>query len=353
MVRPTRAASSASAGLDQRIAVRRDHHGQRQPVRLRRLEQPLRLRLVGGVPAVRHLVAGQELAHLRRAGRPAVPDDLGLRHRPVVRGHPRLEQRVDHRVELLLRRVPRLEQVVVEVDHVDRVDRGAGVGVRGEQHPARPGVDVHRLLEELDPVHLRHPVVGQQDRDQVAAQLHLPQRVQRLRARLGPHDAVMVAVAPAQVAGDRAGDARVVVDGEDRRPDRLGLLGHNAHSKCVCVTVPRKVPGAYFGPSQYRLIANACGQGNAALARSASGSGPGLRARPSTARSGPRRRAGRGARCRRNRDPGLRPRGRVPRPPSFLLQGNAQGGHTAGCVALDRARLIPIAVAICASDRSA
>ena len=102
-----------------------------------------------------------------------MPDDLGLGHRPVVGFQPRVEQRVDYRVELLLRRVPRFEQVVVEVDHVDGVDRGPGVGVRGEQDPPRPRVDVHRPLEELDPVHLGHPVVGQDRRHQVAAQLHL------------------------------------------------------------------------------------------------------------------------------------------------------------------------------------
>src|SRR6266567_4601202 len=162
-----------------------------------------------------------------------VPDDLGLRHRPVIGGQPRVEQRVDHRVELLLRRVPRLEQVVVEVDHVDGVDRGSGVGVGGEQHPPRPRVDVHRPLEELDPVHLGHPVVGQDHRHQVPAQLHLPQRIKRRRARLGPHDPVPFAVAPPQVTGDRPGYTRVVVDGEDRRSDRLGLLGHNAHSRSV------------------------------------------------------------------------------------------------------------------------
>jgi hypothetical protein len=88
-----------------------------------------------------------------------------------------------HRVELLLRRIPRLEQVVVDVDHVDRLDRGVGVGVRGEQRP--PGVreQVHRLLEELDAVHLRHPVVGEQNGDPAAAQLDLLERVQRLGGR--------------------------------------------------------------------------------------------------------------------------------------------------------------------------
>ncbi len=208
--------------LHQRLAVRGDHDRQPEPVAVGgldagRAQQPLPFRLVRGVPAVRHLVAGQELAHLRRARRPPVADDLGLRDRPVVRAQPRLEQPVHHGVELLFRRVPGLEQVVVQVDDVDRVDRGVGVGVGGQQYAFRPRVDVHRLLEELDPVHLRHAVVGQDHRDHVAAQFHLPQRVQRRFSRLGAHDPVLLAVAAPQVPGDRAGHARVVVHSDDRR----------------------------------------------------------------------------------------------------------------------------------------
>ena len=95
---------------------------------------------------------------------------------------PRLEQSVDHRVQLLLGRVPRLEQVVVQVDDIDRVDCGVCVGVRRQQHPAGEGVDVHRLLEELDTAHLWHPVVRDEHRDGVAAQLQLVERFQGVRA---------------------------------------------------------------------------------------------------------------------------------------------------------------------------
>jgi len=165
--------------LHQRLAVRSDHDWQPPPVGAGRGQQPLAFWLVRGVPAVGHLVAGQELADLGRPRRPPVTDDLRLGHRPVIRRQPRLQQPVDHRVELLFRRVPRLEQVVVQVDDVDRVDGGAGVGVCRQQHAPCPRVKVHGPLEELDPVHLRHAVVGQDQGDQVTAQLHLPQRVQR------------------------------------------------------------------------------------------------------------------------------------------------------------------------------
>jgi hypothetical protein len=112
--------------------------------------------------------------------------------------------------------IPRLEQVVVDVDLVDRLDRGVGVRVRGEQRPPRVGEQVHRLLQEIDAVHLGHPVVGQHHRDPAAAQLQLTQRVQGVGRRGGPDDAVVLAVPAAQVTGDGTGDGGVVVDGQDR-----------------------------------------------------------------------------------------------------------------------------------------
>jgi dihydrofolate reductase len=146
-----------------------------------------------------------------------VPDDAQLRLAGLRRGCPRGEQIVEHRVQRLLWRVPRLEQVVVDVDDVDRIDRRLGIGVRGQQHPPSGWEQVHRRFQELDPVHLRHPVVGEHDRHRVTAQLHLAQRVQGRRAGLGAHHAVLVAVPPAQVARDGSRDGRVVVHRQDRR----------------------------------------------------------------------------------------------------------------------------------------
>ncbi len=206
--------------LHQHLAVHRDHHRKGHPVGLGRLQEPLAFRLVGEIPAVGHLVAGQELAYLRRARRPAVADDLEFGHRPRVGRPPGFQQRIHHRVELLLGRIPGLEQVIVEINHVDRVDGGAGVGVGGQQRPPRPGVNVHRVLEELDPVHLRHPVIGQEHRDRFTAQLHLAQRVEGHRPGLGAHDPVPFPVLPPQVPGHGAGHPGVVVHRQDHRPRR-------------------------------------------------------------------------------------------------------------------------------------
>jgi hypothetical protein len=141
---------------------------------------------------------------------------------------PGVQQRVDDGVELLLRRIPRLEQVMIEVDEVDGVDGGVGVGVGGQQHAARRRVEVHRPLEKFDAAHLRHPVVGDQHGDRLAPQLELLQGLQGVRPRLGPHDAVPVSVLATQVAGDRAGNRGIVVDGQQDRLARLNRGGCGA-----------------------------------------------------------------------------------------------------------------------------
>jgi hypothetical protein len=120
--------------LDERLALLGDHHRELIAVEARRVQQLLALGLVGHEGTEGVLVAGQELTHFPGPLVPAMPDHLGVRNGAVTGGVPGLEEPVDHRVQLLLGRVPRLEQVVVEVDDVDRVDRGVGVGVRGQQH---------------------------------------------------------------------------------------------------------------------------------------------------------------------------------------------------------------------------
>jgi hypothetical protein len=140
--------------------------------------------------AVGHLVAGEELLGGLRLGRPLVPSTvMPGEGRPAARP-PRRQQLVEHRVEPLLRRVPRLEQVAVEVDVVDRADRRVGVGVRRQQHPLGVRHDVHRQLEELDARHAGHAVVGEQQRDLLAAQHELLHGLERVGPGLGAHDAV-------------------------------------------------------------------------------------------------------------------------------------------------------------------
>ena len=203
----------------QRLAVLQQH--QRQALGLVAVQAGGRQQRAGarGVAldvdvAERHEVAGQEVAQLVRGAREAVADHaqpvLGRRPRRV----PRREQVVEGRVQLLLGRVPRLHEVAVEADAVDGVDRGLRVGVGRQQHAPRVRRQRARLGHELDAGHLRHALVGQQQRDGLAPAGDLLQRVQRLLPRGRRQHAVAGAVVTAQVAVDRAGDRGVVVHRE-------------------------------------------------------------------------------------------------------------------------------------------
>ena len=82
----------AHAGLDQVVAVRGHHHRDAGHVHSRRSEQALALRLFAREPAVRHGVARQEVTHLERSGRPAVPDDLRLGDGQLVTVAPHVDE---------------------------------------------------------------------------------------------------------------------------------------------------------------------------------------------------------------------------------------------------------------------
>ena len=145
-------------------------------------------------------------------------------------GLPGGQQVLDHRVELLLRRVPGLEQVVVERDVVDRRDRRLGVGVGGEQHALGVRHELARLHEVLGARHARHALVGDQQRHLVAARAQLRRSSSASGPERGAHDPVALAEAAPQVARDGGEHRGLVVDRDDRGPSLAaavgGLAGH-------------------------------------------------------------------------------------------------------------------------------
>jgi hypothetical protein len=176
-------------------------------------------------PAGGNAVAREEVAQVMGVLGEAMPDDphaAGLECRPRL---PRRQQVLDDGKELLLGRVPGLEQVVVERHVVDGRDRGLGIGVGRQQHPLGVGHDLARLDEVVRARHAGHALVGDQQGDVVAARAQLAQEVQRLGARRRAQHAVALAKAAPQVARDRRQHRRLVVDGEDRRRSALGRLG--------------------------------------------------------------------------------------------------------------------------------
>ena len=239
---PSRSASSQHRRALEHRAVLEQRD--RQPVAVDPGDRQQLLRLAVALdvePPHRDAVAGQEVAQVVRVAREAVADDAhaGLERR--VR-RPGRQQVLDHRVELLLGRVPRLEQVVVEVDLVDRLDRGLGVGVRGQQDALGVRHELARLDQVLGPGQPRHPLVGDQQRDLLAARDQLAQRPERLVAARGADDPVALAEAPPQVARDGGEHGGLVVDGDDRgsaAPRLGGLHDHGRYRSALCEQAER------------------------------------------------------------------------------------------------------------------
>ena len=82
-----------------------------------------------------------------------------------------------------------------------------------------------------------HPLVGDQQRDLVAARAQLCEDLERLGAGGRAHDAVALAEASPQVARDRGEHRGLVVDGEDRRT-ALGRRSSATSARCSVEGVP-------------------------------------------------------------------------------------------------------------------
>ena len=66
----------------------------------------------------------------------------------------------------------------MNVDFVNGVDSGAGVGIRSQQGPLGVGINFPGFVEETDAIHLGHALIGQQQRDSVVANSEFAQQFQ-------------------------------------------------------------------------------------------------------------------------------------------------------------------------------
>ena len=98
-----------------------------------------------------------------------------------------------------------------------------------------PGAWTAGLLEHLDAGHLRHPLVGGDQRHRLVAQGELGQHVQRLCSRRRAHDPVVGAVLPRRSRVIAAETMRVVVDGQD------GRLAHGISPPAPSQAPPRRL----------------------------------------------------------------------------------------------------------------
>jgi hypothetical protein len=179
-------------------------------------------------PARRDTIARQEVTQLVAVPGEAVADDPHPARLERGSGLPGVEEILHDRIELLLGRVPRLEQVVVERHVVDGCDGRLGVGIRGQEHALGVGHQRAGLDQVVGAGHARHPLVCDQHGCLVAAGAQLAQHLERLGARARPQDPVALPEAAAQIPGDRAQHRRLVIDSQNRRTS----LGWHASEDC-------------------------------------------------------------------------------------------------------------------------
>ena len=164
----------------QRLLVGDEHEWEVCGVRFGRVVQPECFVVAFEIePLVWHVVAREECLDLVATVRPAVADDPQDGVRRGVGFTPVVQQVVDDRVQALFRRIPGLQEVVVEPDLVDRLDRDVGVGVRGEKHELGAGHMHARLLEKCDASHSGHALIGEDQRDLAVSQDVLGQHRER------------------------------------------------------------------------------------------------------------------------------------------------------------------------------
>ena len=113
---------------------------------------------------------------------------------------------------MVCRRIPWLQEEVVDAGLIDGTDRSARVGICGEQRTLGIRIDVHCFLQKCDPVHARHALVCEQQGHAVIAHLQLFQQVQCPVGRIAPYDAILGTVLRAQVAFNRPQNIGVVID---------------------------------------------------------------------------------------------------------------------------------------------
>ena len=144
-------------------------------------------------PSIGHMVAREEIADLEAALGPAVIDHGDAFEGRAVAGLPVLQQVIERRIEQLLRRLPGLHQVIVELHLVDRADGDVAVGIGGQQHALRRREQRRRLGQELDAGHLRHALVGEEEGERLVAQLERADDLQRLAAGCRGQDPIVPA----------------------------------------------------------------------------------------------------------------------------------------------------------------
>src|SRR5262249_32464060 len=151
-------------------------------------------------------------------------------------GLPIGQEGIERRVEVLFGRLTGLYQIVIDPGRLDGADRRVVFRICRKQDALGIGEERDRLIEEFDPVHLRHPPVGQKKRHRLAVILQLPQLLERLPPGSRAEDAVSLPVLTFEVALQQAQLLLVILN------DKKYWFGHTCLKAATAMPSPSRSP---------------------------------------------------------------------------------------------------------------
>ena len=186
------------------------------------LQQLGSLRIRGEIhPLVWNLVSGEKIPCDVGLLRPAVADDADSLELRRMSGHPVVQHVVEHGEQALLWRIPRLDQIVIEADLIDRRDGGIGIGVGSEQRLLGIGKQPLGLDEQIDACKPRHPLIHQHQCHGFICKSQLLENIEGPVAGFRPDHPEMLPEPMANIARDGLKHLGVVINSQNDR-----LVGH-------------------------------------------------------------------------------------------------------------------------------
>ena len=118
----------------------------------------------------------------------------------MVRGLPIVEHVVQLRIQTIGGGIPWLQEEIVNIRFIDGADRGAGIGISGQQGTFCLWIDAHCLLEKFNAIHARHALVSKQQGNTVIAHFHLFQQIERALGGVAADDSIFRSILRTQIA---------------------------------------------------------------------------------------------------------------------------------------------------------
>src|ERR687887_419233 len=157
------------------------------------------------------MVAGKKVAQLIAArGPPGAEDSYSFKRRPI-RCTPIIEQVIKLRIKVVLGRIPRLHEKVVDIGFVYGTNGSAGVGIRSQQCTLSVREDLHSLLKKFNSVHVRHALISKQQGDAVIADFQLLEKVECFLRRVTSNYSIFGSVLRSEVAFDGPQDIGIII----------------------------------------------------------------------------------------------------------------------------------------------